>query len=71
MAQRRNVFTQMGRPPKPKVTPTTLPNGEKQGLSPTSNLDTRIPAKAFATGGSVKSMPRYHDDPAWGRKGKC
>lgn len=71
MAQRKNLFTAIGRPPTPKVAPVKLPNGEKQHPSPTSNLDTRIPARAFKTGGSVQAMPRYHDDPRMGRKGKC
>jgi hypothetical protein len=63
MAQRRNLFTAMGRPPKPKAVPSVTAIGEKTGASPMDNFDTRIPASAYKTGGSVQRMPKYHDDP--------
>jgi len=32
------------------------------------NFNGRIPAAAFKCGGSVKTMPKYHDDPAFKRR---
>jgi hypothetical protein len=66
MAQRRNVFTRMGRPPTPKpIAKTFAVTGEKAGASPMENFDARIPAQAFDCGGSVKRMPKYHPDPGF------
>ena len=65
MAQRRNVFTRIGRPPMPKVKVGKTALGEPQGLSPMSNFDSAIPASAFRTGGSVKTMPKHHPDPGF------
>jgi len=65
MAQRRNVFTKIGRPKTPSVKPIKDVSGQTQGLSPMDNFDTRIPARAFACGGSVKTMPKYHDTPGF------
>lgn len=59
----KNVFTRIGRPPKISAPPAIkLPSGERQGASPTSTLDTAVPARAFPRS---QSMPRYHDDPSF------
>lgn len=57
----KNVFTRIGRPPKMSApAKVALASGERQGVSPTSMLDTAIPARAFPRS---QKMPKYHDDP--------
>lgn len=59
----KNPGTRIGRPPSiPAPSRAKLPNGERQGSSPTDRLDTAIPAAAFPRN---RSMPRYHDDPSF------
>ncbi len=59
----KNPFTRVGRPPKMSPPPKTkLASGERQGASPTSMLDTAIPARAFPRG---QAMPKYHEDPSF------
>jgi len=70
MAQRRNVFTRMGRPPHPKKSaPSFGDTSRNPAQGPMDGLDTAIPGAAFRRGGSVdgcKPMPKYHPD-----KGFC
>ena len=64
----KNVFTRIGRPPKPDMPATTrLSSGERQGRAPTDGLTTALPASAFPRG---QRMPRYHDDPKFCGGGK-
>lgn len=63
----RNPGTRIGRPPTIKMPPALkLPSGERQGLGPTTMLDTALPGRAFPRNGT---MPRHHDDPAFCRGG--
>lgn len=70
MAQRRNLFTRMGRPPnrEPLTRPKTS-TGERQGVAPSDMFDPALPARAFRRGGQV--MDRYHDDPNFHKKDGC
>ena len=72
MAQRRHVFTRMGRPPTIRKTPAgggAAPDEAPSTPSPMDGFQGGIPGAAFRRGGSVngcEQMPRYHPD-----KGFC
>jgi len=74
MAQRRNVFTKMGRPAgAKKVAPSFGDTAKTPAASPMDNFDTSIPGAAFRRGGSTngcKPMPKYHPDPGFCGGGK-
>lgn len=67
MARKIHPFAGVGRPAAIKPPPAVkLASGERQGVSPTDNFRSSLPAQPYAKGGVVK----YHEDTGAGWNGK-